>query len=102
MNIKSWDLKCLEEKIKIEEKEISEKSLLKYDDNYITDQKNYCAFQAVCNFLASNLDYSEKNLNKIDSIECLKDKLKNELDIGILANSEQRFNNVTFQHPNTQ
>src|SRR5690348_3797332 len=101
MEMKTWDVENIDEKISEEEKKFEDKNILKYDDNYFQQHNNYCAFNAVASLLACSLDYSEKNITKIDSIESLRDKMKNDLDISFLSSLEQRLNHVTFQHPNT-
>jgi hypothetical protein len=100
MEFRAWDVDNLSEKLDAEDKEYKEKQILKYDDNYINDYKAYFAFPAVANFLASSLDYSEKNMIRFDSYDNLRDKLKNDLDIGLVSSLEQRVNHVTSQHIN--
>jgi hypothetical protein len=102
MEMKTWDIENIEEKIKEEDKKIEDKSLLKYEDNYYQQHNNYCAFNAVASLLSCGLDYSEKSVLKIDSVDSLKDKLKNDLDVSFISSLEQRTNHVTFQHPNTK
>ncbi len=101
MEDKTWDLKTLEEKLEKEENEIKEKTSVKYEDEYIQDLKKYSAFQMVGNFLACNFDYLDKSVLKIDSVDSLKEKLRY-FEIGIVSNLDQRFNNLSFQHPDTQ
>ena len=47
------------------------------------------------------MDYSEKLVPKINSIESLRNKLKKDLDLSFLSSLDQRINHVTFQNPNT-
>jgi len=101
MSIKTWDLNSLAEKIEKEESEIAQRTSVKYDDNYINDLKNFSAFQMVGNFLACNFDYLDKSVLKIDSVDSLKERLRY-YEIGIVSNLDQRFNNLSFQHPDTQ
>lgn len=101
MNEKTWDLKCLEEKILTEENDITDNSMMKYEDNYISDLKNYSAFQMVGSFIACNIDYTEKYNFKADTIDGIKDRLRY-LDVGNVSNLDQRYSNLTFQHPMTK
>ena len=100
---KIWEFENLENKLKTD---FNEKLKLNndfdYDDNYLADYKNNLAFQAVGNFLICNLDYLEKGLNKVDSLDTLKDKLKYDYDVSILSSVEQRNNNLMSQYPKAQ
>lgn len=100
MEFNTWDVENIEEKLKEEEKQIQDKNILKYEDNYYIENKSYVAFPAVSNFLAAGLDYSEKGLSKCDSIDALKEKMKNDYDVSLLSSLDQRLNHVTSQHPN--
>ena len=102
MEMNTWDVQNIEDKMSEEEKKIEDKNILKYDDNYYQQNNNYFAFNAVASLLACGLDYSEKNMVKMDSIESVKDKLKNDFDISFISSLDQRLNHVTFQHPNTR
>lgn len=102
MEFKTWDMENIEEKLKEEDGIYEEKSLLKYDDSYFNDYKNFCAFPAVANFLACGMDYSDKGLNKIDSIDTLKEKLKSELDVSFISSFDQRLSHVSSQNSNTK
>ena len=101
METKEWELNDIENKMKLEEKAFTNKFNLKIEDNYIND-KNFYAFPAVSNFLACNFDYFDRDLSKVDTVEKLKDKLKNDYDISLLAGFEQRIHNISSQHPNPQ
>jgi hypothetical protein len=101
MEAKTWDVDNLEEKILDEEKKMEEKNTFKYEDSYFSQHNNYCAFNAVASLLSCGMDYSEKSGNKIESIEALKDKLRNDLEVSFISSLEQRLNHVTFQNPNT-
>jgi hypothetical protein len=101
METKEWELNDIEGKLKVEEKVLNDKLTLKIDDNYIND-KNFYAFPAVSNFLACNFDYFERDLSKVDSVEKLKEKLKNDYDVSLLAGLDQRIHNIPSQHPNPQ
>lgn len=100
MEIKTWDVENLEEKILDEEKKMIDKNTLKYEDNYYSQHNNYCAFNAVASLLSCGMDYSEK-MNKIDSIESLKDKLRNDYEVSFISSLDQRLSHVTFQNSNT-
>jgi hypothetical protein len=100
MQFETWDLHNINEKLEKEEADTIEKSNLKYDDNYLIEHKAYCAFPAVSNFLSCNMDYSEKASSKFESLDSLKEKLKADLDINLVAGLEQRINHVSSQHPN--
>lgn len=100
METKTMSIDVLEEKMKEEEGEIGQKNEIKYDDNYISNQNNaYFSFHFVSTLLASNLDYSETNWTQFDSIDSLKNKLRNELDINYVTSIQQRHCNVILQHP---
>lgn len=101
MENKTWDFDNLEKKILEEDKKLEEKLLLNYEDNYIEKPSSFCAFSAVASLLSSGMDYNEKLVPKINSIESLKNKLKKDLDMSFLSSLEQRINHVTFQNPNT-
>jgi hypothetical protein len=101
MEFKTWDIENIEEKLIEEDKIYEDKSTLNYEDNYYSEHKTYCAFPAVASFLACGLDYTEKGISKIDTIEALKDKLKNDMDVSFISSLEQRMNHVTSQHSNT-
>ena len=101
MEMNTWDIENIEAKILEDEKKINDKNNLNYDDNYF-QQNNYYAFNAVGSLLACGLDYSDKNMPKMDSVETLKEKMKNEYDISFISSLDQRLNHVTFQHPNTR
>jgi hypothetical protein len=102
MEIKCWDLGDLEAKLKSEEAKYDENNHLKVEDNYYTQNNNYCAFNAVSSLLACSTDYSEKKQNVIDSIDVLKDKLRNDYEISFISSLEQRINHITFQNSNTR
>lgn len=103
MGEKQWELEDLENKLQKQEETLLEKTMLKYEDNYMTEHKTYLAFPAIASFLAVNLDYTEtKSLSKLDSVESLKQKLKSEYDISLQASLSQRISHVSCQHPNTQ
>ena len=87
--------------MKLEEKNLLDKLSLKIEDNYIND-KSFYAFPAVSNFLACNFDYFDRDLSKVDTIEKLKDKLKNDFDVSLLSGLDQRIHNISSQHPNPQ
>jgi hypothetical protein len=106
MESKTWEYDDIQEKIKSEEKEINDKNILKYEDNYLQQVNSkganpFCAFNIVTNLLSCSLDYSDKSMTKIESVEGLKDKLKNDLDVSFISNLDQRLNHLTLQHPNT-
>lgn len=102
MEFSTWDVENMEKKLQDDQKKREEKLNLRYDDNYVADHKSYCAFPAVMNFLASSMDYAEKGLSKVDTIDGLRDKLKNDLEVSLLSSMDQRLNHVTSQHPNPQ
>ena len=102
MEMKTWDVENIEEKIKEEEKKFEDKNLLKYEDNYYQQHNNYCAFNAVASLLGCGLDYSDKNALKIDSLEVLKDKLKNDYEVSFISYLDQRINHFNFKNPNTR
>jgi hypothetical protein len=98
MEFRTWDIENINEKLENEEKDILSKQILKYEDNYISDNnKSYFAFAAFGSFLACNLDFSEK-YQKTENIEGLKEKLRNEWDIGLVSSLDQRINHVSSQN----
>lgn len=97
-----WEGDELEKKLKGEEEEYHKKMNLDYQDNYIQEHKSNMAFQAVANFLSVNLNYLDKGINKIDSLDVLRERLKTDYDISMLAPLDQRLGNVSIQHPITQ
>jgi len=102
METRTWEYEDIEKKLDSQNKEQKLKKNLVYEDNYYQD-KAYCAFPAVNNFLACNTDYGEKySLSKIDSIEGLKDKLKSELDFSFISSYEHRLSNISSQHYHPQ
>jgi len=101
METREWELNDIEKKIEKDDLNFAEKLNLKIEDNYIYD-KNFYAFPAVSNFLACNFDYYDRDISKVDSIEKLKDKLKNDYDVSLLAGLDQRIHNISSQHPNPQ
>ena len=101
METKEWEINDIENKLKFEEKTLIDKLTLKIEDNYIND-KNFFAFPAVSNFLPCNLDYFDRDLSKIDTVEKLKEKLKNDYDVSLIASLDQRIHNISSQHPNPQ
>jgi hypothetical protein len=102
MEFQTWDLQNIKEHLEKEEESEVENSNLKYEDNYLVEHKTYCAFPAVSSFLACNMDYSDKNTAKLDNLDTLKEKLKTDLDINLVAGLEQRVNHVSSQHVNLQ
>jgi hypothetical protein len=102
MEFQTWDLQNIKEQLEKEEEEDNEKLNIKYDDNYLAEHKTYCAFPAVSNFLACSMDYSEKNTAKLEHLDSLKEKLKTDLDINIVAGLDQRINHISSQHVNLQ
>lgn len=98
MEFKTWDIENIEEKLKEVDQYYNDKSILNYEDNYYTEHKTFCAFPAVANFLACGYDYSEKGLGKIDSVDALRDKLKNEMDVSFISSFSQRLNHVSSQN----
>ncbi len=60
MEVKTWDVENLEEKIQEEENKMIDKNTLKYEDSYYSQHNNYCAFSAVASLLSCGMDYSEK------------------------------------------
>lgn len=71
-----------------------------YDDNYINDEKStYFQINFIHTLLSSNIDYTEKVIPQIASVDELTSRLKNELDFSKLASLDQRHNYITFQQP---
>lgn len=101
LNCKTWEVSDLEQSLEDTANSYMKCYNIQYNDNYILDKNNF-AFQAVSNFLHCNLDYLEKGLNKIDSLDSLKDKLKNEYDISVVTGINQRLNNLISQHISNQ
>lgn len=99
MEFKTWDIDDIDSKIKEEDQKYKDKNKPEYDDNYYQQHSNYCAFQAVASWLACGLDYTDRGISKIDTIDALKDKMRTEYDPNYLSSIEQRLSNVTFQHP---
>jgi hypothetical protein len=99
MESKTWDVEDIENKLKEEEKKYEEKTNIRYDDSYYAQNNNYCAFNGLASLMSCSVDYSERSVMKIDTVEGLKDKLKNDLDVSMLSSLERRLSNVTFQHP---
>jgi len=99
MEIKTWDIDDIERKQKEEEKRIEEKSSIKYEDNYYQQSNNYCAFNGLVGLMSCSLDYSDRSVMKIDTVEGLRDKLKNDLDVSMISSLERRLSNLNFQHP---
>lgn len=104
MEFNTWEIENLQEKIEKEKQEAKIKSerIFNYEDNYITEHKNYCAFPAVSNFLNCSVDYSDKNIYKLESFDVVKDRLKNDLEISLVAGLDQRINHIASQHTNPQ
>jgi len=98
---KVWESCNLDESLKKKELDLKNSYEVKYNDNYIQD-KNRFAFQAVVNFLHASIDFSDRGLNKIENLDSLKEKLKNEYDISLLASVETRMNNIISQYPLNQ
>lgn len=99
---KVWDLEQLEESVERKIDINNKIHNMDYVDNYITEHKSNFAFQAVANFLHVNLDYMDKGLNKVENLDSLKEKLKYDYDVGLLASMDQRIGNLVSQHPTTQ
>jgi hypothetical protein len=99
METKTWDVEDIEKKLKEEEKRFEEQACIRYEDNYYKDNNNYCAFNGLAGLMSCSIDYSERSALKIDTVEGLKDKLKNDLDVSMLSSLERRLSNITFQHP---
>jgi hypothetical protein len=99
MEIKTWDIEDIERKIKEEEKRIEDKSSIRYEDSYYQQSNNYCAFNGLAGLMSCSVDYSDRSVMKIDTVEGLKDKLKNDLDVSMISTLERRLSNLTFQHP---
>ena len=99
---KFWESDELEILLKKKEEFYRNKLYMEYKDNYLVEHKNNMSFQAVANFLPVNLDYMEKGLSKVESVDVLKEKLKNEYDISVLSGLNQRIGNLISQHPSTQ
>jgi hypothetical protein len=98
MEFKTWDIDNISSKLEEEQKLFEEKGSLKYEDNYYQEHKQYCAFPAVSNFLACGYDYSERAIPKLETVEQLKDKLKNDFDPSFMNSLDQRLNHITSQH----
>lgn len=102
-NDKLWEYEDIESKITNDfNTKLSLYNNFDYNDNYLADYKNNVSFQAVNNFLLCNLDYMEKGLNKVSSIEKLCEVLKYDYDISILSSIEKRHNNLISQYPKAQ
>ena len=102
---KLWESEELDKKIKENEIQFNKKMNLEYKDNYLTDPKeikNNMEFQAVANILSVNLDYLEKGINKAETVDQLRDRMKNDYDVSMLSSLEQRLSNIAIQHPITQ
>lgn len=99
METKTWDVEDMEKKLKEDEKKIVEKASIIYDDNYYAQNNNFCAFNGLAGLMSCSLDYSERSVLKMDTVEGLRDKLKNDLDVSMLSSLERRISNITFQHP---
>lgn len=102
INIKCWEFDELEEVLERKRDIMSKLNEINYVDNYISDHKSNFAFQAVANFLHCNLDYLDKGLNKVDSLDGLRERLKYDYDVGLLASMDQRISNLISQHPANQ
>lgn len=100
--VKFWEGDELEKKMKEEDEDFKKRTTLSYQDNYIQEHKNNMAFQAVANFLSVNLDYLDKGINKLDTLDTLRDRLKSDYDISMLTPLDQRLWNVSIQNPITQ
>lgn len=98
---KIWEMSNLNESLNKKELYLKEFYEVKYKDNYIQD-KNRFAFQAVVNFLHASIDFLDRGLNKVENLDVLKEKLKNEYDISLLASVETRMNNHISQYPLNQ